>query len=94
MEVPPEDREKVNHYLYELGYTWFDETGNPDYTLFLGYKANPRVGGVVARRPIRSDLREVVNAHKCTDFTEFRPHHCPFAYRSSMLKSVRSTLSL
>lgn len=36
MEVPPEDREKVNHYLNELGYTWFDETKNPAYTLFLG----------------------------------------------------------
>jgi threonine dehydratase len=36
MEVPPEDREKVNHYLDELGYTWFDETQNPAYTLFLG----------------------------------------------------------
>jgi len=36
MEVPPDDREKVNHYLDELGYTWFDETQNPAYTLFLG----------------------------------------------------------
>jgi len=36
MEVPPQDREKVNHYLNELGYTWFDETNNPAYTLFLG----------------------------------------------------------
>lgn len=36
MEVPPEDREKVNHYLNELGYTWFDETQNPAYRLFLG----------------------------------------------------------
>jgi threonine dehydratase len=36
MEVPPEDREKVDHYLDELGYTWFDETENPAYSLFLG----------------------------------------------------------
>ncbi len=36
MEVPDEDRDKVSKYLDELGYTWFNETNNPAYDLFLG----------------------------------------------------------
>lgn len=36
MEVPEDERAQVNQYLDELGYTWFSETNNPAYKLFLG----------------------------------------------------------
>ena len=36
MEVPKKERAEVRKYLNELGYTWFDETENEAYQLFLG----------------------------------------------------------
>jgi len=36
MEVPRKDRPQVRKYLDELGYTWFEESSNPAYQLFLG----------------------------------------------------------
>ena len=35
MQVPPEDEEKVQGFLCELGYRFVEETDNPAYTLFL-----------------------------------------------------------
>jgi threonine dehydratase len=36
MEVPKKERSEVRKYLDELGYTWFEESTNPAYQLFLG----------------------------------------------------------
>jgi len=35
MQVPREDRPRVARFLDEIGYTWYDETDNPAYRLFL-----------------------------------------------------------
>ncbi|EXJ10507.1 threonine ammonia-lyase, biosynthetic [Nitrincola nitratireducens] len=36
MQVPPEERSLVATYLSEIGYTYWEETDNDAYTLFLG----------------------------------------------------------
>ncbi len=36
LQVPQEERHLVDDFLNEIGYTWYDETGNPAYRLFLG----------------------------------------------------------
>jgi threonine dehydratase len=36
MQVPEAERVQVMRFLDEIGYTWYDETENPAYRLFLG----------------------------------------------------------
>ncbi|HHJ15441.1 MAG TPA: threonine ammonia-lyase, biosynthetic [Gammaproteobacteria bacterium] len=36
IQVPAGDRKRFCAFLDELGYTWFEELGNPAYSLFLG----------------------------------------------------------
>jgi threonine dehydratase len=36
MQVPQTERSQVTRFLEEIGYTWYDETDNPAYQLFLG----------------------------------------------------------
>ncbi len=36
MQVPPEDEERLQNFLGELGYAYLDESSNPAYALFLG----------------------------------------------------------
>jgi threonine dehydratase len=35
MQVPPAERTQVTRFLEEIGYTWYDESDNPAYRLFL-----------------------------------------------------------
>jgi len=35
IQVPKEDNEKLDDFLQNLGYTWWDETNNPAYSMFL-----------------------------------------------------------
>jgi threonine dehydratase len=35
MQVPDGERKKVTAFLDDLGYTWFEETDNPAYQVFL-----------------------------------------------------------
>jgi threonine dehydratase len=36
MQVPQTERSQVTRFLEDIGYTWYDETDNPAYKLFLG----------------------------------------------------------
>ena len=36
MQVPPNEQAEFNDFLQNLGYTYWDETDNPAYKLFLG----------------------------------------------------------
>ncbi|MEM7430854.1 MAG: threonine ammonia-lyase, biosynthetic [Pseudomonadota bacterium] len=36
IDVPPEGRHRLEEHLVDLGYSWWDETDNPAYQLFLG----------------------------------------------------------
>jgi len=35
MQVPAEERARFRAFLKEVGYPWYEETGNPAYSLFL-----------------------------------------------------------
>jgi threonine dehydratase len=39
--VPENDRDDWNHFLRDLGYPSWEETGNPAYRLFLGPRQDP-----------------------------------------------------
>ncbi len=36
LQIPPEERKAIRAFLDEVGYTWWDESDNPSYRMFLG----------------------------------------------------------